>query len=55
MPLKTMILKKSNHFHFDGEESDGNSDQKGTVGRFLVGQFLFKQLMQEWDFLPDFF
>ncbi|WP_163377649.1 bacillithiol biosynthesis cysteine-adding enzyme BshC [Cyclobacterium sp. SYSU L10401] len=47
-------FEEINHFHFDGKEYRWDSDQKGPVGDFVLDKSV-KQLMQEWDFLPDFF
>ncbi|MEX2511482.1 MAG: bacillithiol biosynthesis cysteine-adding enzyme BshC [Cyclobacteriaceae bacterium] len=43
-----------NHFYFDGKNHQWHTDQKGPVGEFFLDNEL-KELIYEWDFLPDFF
>ncbi|SHM39142.1 bacillithiol biosynthesis cysteine-adding enzyme BshC [Cyclobacterium lianum] len=47
-------FEEINHFHFDGTEYRWESDQRGPVGEFTLDDGL-RELIQQWDFLPDFF
>ncbi|WP_143959597.1 bacillithiol biosynthesis cysteine-adding enzyme BshC [Litoribacter populi] len=42
-----------NHFNFDGEKYQWNSQQTGAVGDFVLDDEL-KGLLKKWRFLPDF-
>jgi bacillithiol synthase len=42
-----------NHFHFDGEKYEWQSQQKGAVGEFVIDEEL-KSLLKDARFVPDF-